>query len=108
VRTLDVFILRTTARTLAADRTRDRAGLDIAHRLLWLAVVFDILAFGVGFLALAGSLERVPGPFVNNMSPAVVRLIPSRPLHPRDPDKRLRPLIVPAVTGALRGSAAIG
>ena len=29
--------------------TQDRFGLDTAYRLLWLAVLFDILAFGVGF-----------------------------------------------------------
>lgn len=32
-----------------ATTTDDRAGLDTASRLLWLAVIFDILAFGVGF-----------------------------------------------------------
>jgi hypothetical protein len=35
--------------TLTAETTQDRIGLDTAYRLLWLAVVFDILAFGVGF-----------------------------------------------------------
>ena len=38
-----------TATTLAAEASQDRVGLDTAHRLLWLAVIFDILAFGVGF-----------------------------------------------------------
>src|SRR5207253_8776400 len=34
---------------IAAEATEDRVGLDTAYRLLWLAVLFDILAFGVGF-----------------------------------------------------------
>ena len=38
-----------TATTLEAEASQDRVGLDTAYRLLWLAVIFDILAFGVGF-----------------------------------------------------------
>jgi hypothetical protein len=38
----------TTATFAAAETMRNRAGLDSAYRLLWLAVIFDILAFGVG------------------------------------------------------------
>src|SRR5712691_3420637 len=38
-----------TARTLAVEGASDRIGLDTAYRLLWIAVLFDILAFGVGF-----------------------------------------------------------
>jgi hypothetical protein len=38
-----------TTATLTAEATRDRVGLDTAYRLLWLAVIFDILAFGIGF-----------------------------------------------------------
>src|SRR2546422_2802454 len=34
---------------IAEEATEDRVGLDSAYRLLWLAVVFDILAFGIGF-----------------------------------------------------------
>src|SRR3989441_2664493 len=33
----------------ASEATADRVGLDTAYRLLWLAVIFDILAFGIGF-----------------------------------------------------------
>jgi hypothetical protein len=43
------YSLRATATTLAFEDTSDRVGLDTAYRLLWLAVLFDILAFGVGF-----------------------------------------------------------
>src|SRR5437879_2505753 len=38
-----------TTVAIAAEATEDRVGLDTAYRLLWLAVVFDILAFGIGF-----------------------------------------------------------
>jgi hypothetical protein len=39
-----------TATTLAASEpVREEAGLATAYRLLWLAVVFDLLAFGIGF-----------------------------------------------------------
>jgi hypothetical protein len=41
--------LRVATTAVAADTTQDRIGLDSAYRLLWLAVVFDTLAFGVGF-----------------------------------------------------------
>ena len=41
--------LRVTTTAVAADTTQDRVGLDTAYRLLWLAVLFDILAFGFGF-----------------------------------------------------------
>src|SRR2546425_11015375 len=33
----------------ASEAPADRVGLDTAYRLLWLAVIFDILAFGIGF-----------------------------------------------------------
>ena len=32
-----------------AETTEETTGLDTAYRLLWLAVVFDVLAFGIGF-----------------------------------------------------------
>jgi hypothetical protein len=38
-----------TATTVAATERRDEASLKTAYRLLWLAVIFDFLAFGVGF-----------------------------------------------------------
>src|SRR5256886_595897 len=38
-----------TTVAIAAEATEDRVGLDTAYRLLWLAVVFDILAFRIGF-----------------------------------------------------------
>ena len=39
-----------TATTVAAtEPVREEAGLATAYRLLWLAVIFDFLAFGVGF-----------------------------------------------------------
>jgi hypothetical protein len=41
--------MRVSTTTLAVPATQDRVGLDTAYRLLWLAVLFDILAFGVGF-----------------------------------------------------------
>lgn len=43
------YPLRVTTAAITAEVTQDRAGLDTANRLLWLAVLFDILAFGVGF-----------------------------------------------------------
>jgi hypothetical protein len=41
--------LRVPTTAFAADRTQDRIRLDTAYGLLWLAVVFDVLAFGIGF-----------------------------------------------------------
>jgi hypothetical protein len=38
-----------TTATVAAESTQHTAGLDTAYRLLWLAVIFDLLAFGIGF-----------------------------------------------------------
>jgi len=38
-----------TATAVAATDLREDAGLKSAYRLLWLAVIFDVLAFGVGF-----------------------------------------------------------
>ena len=39
-----------TSTAITASATdEERAGLDTAYRLLWLAVVFDIIAFGIGF-----------------------------------------------------------
>jgi hypothetical protein len=39
----------TTTSTATVTSHQERFGLDTAYRLLWLAVLFDILAFGVGF-----------------------------------------------------------
>jgi hypothetical protein len=33
----------------ASEATEDRVGLNTSYHLLWVAVIFDILAFGVGF-----------------------------------------------------------
>ena len=38
-----------TTRTMTLETTQECVGLDPANRVQWLAVVFDILAFGVGF-----------------------------------------------------------
>ena len=43
------YFYAVTATTVTAESAQDRVGLDQAYRLLWLAVLFDILAFGVGF-----------------------------------------------------------
>ena len=39
----------TAIATPAVAAEKDRVGLTTAYRLLWLAVIFDILAFGFGF-----------------------------------------------------------
>jgi hypothetical protein len=38
-----------TTAAVAGEAAQDQAGLDTAYRLLWLAVSFDLLAFGIGF-----------------------------------------------------------
>ena len=75
--------------TVTAEATKDRIGLDTAYRVLWLAVVFDILAFGVGL-----GWDRT---WARDASVALLT---------RTTD--FVPLIVPALVLAVRGSAAIG
>ena len=75
--------------TVTAEATQDRIGLDTAYRVLWLAVIFDILAFGVGL-----GWDRT---WARDASVALLT---------RTTD--FVPLIVPALLIALRGTAAIG
>ena len=49
-----------SATTVAASEpVRQEAGLATAYRLLWLAVIVDLLAFGVGFgcVEMGGSVD---------------------------------------------------
>ena len=39
----------TSATTAMAESEAEETGLDTAFRLLWLAVIFDLFAFGLGF-----------------------------------------------------------
>ncbi|HEV8469874.1 MAG TPA: hypothetical protein VGR46_09730 [Candidatus Limnocylindria bacterium] len=49
-----------TATALTASETiEDRVGLNTACRLLWVAVMLDILAFGVGFGWIASGIRRI-------------------------------------------------